>query len=124
MANSFKIPPRDQVGPDTPLRLDVAATLAYPDGSMTASGLRKEAKRKRLAIERVAGKDYTTLGAISEMRELCRQSANPHVSGSSPKNGTTPANSPTSRCGTSKTEITGKALAAARAMLMAPSQRS
>jgi hypothetical protein len=28
---------------DTPLRLAVAAVLAYPDGSMTASGLRREA---------------------------------------------------------------------------------
>jgi len=40
-------------------------------GSMTASGLRKEAGRGRLAIERVAGKDYVTLAAIGKMRELC-----------------------------------------------------
>jgi len=38
---------------------------------MTASGLRKEAGRGRLAIERVAGKDYTTLSAIAEMRKKC-----------------------------------------------------
>jgi hypothetical protein len=50
-----------QVGPDTPLRLEVAAALAYPDGSMTASGLRKEARKGRLIIERTTGKDYTTL---------------------------------------------------------------
>ena len=54
--------------PLDPLQLGVAARLAYPDGSMTASGLRKEAGRGRLAIERVAGKDYTTLSAIAEMR--------------------------------------------------------
>ena len=53
-----------EIGPETPLRLDVAAALAYPDGSMTASGLRREAGRGRLAIERIAGKDYTTLAAI------------------------------------------------------------
>ncbi len=58
-------PPRDllnmeAIRPDTPLRLDIAAALAYPDGSMTASGLRREAKRGRLVIERIAGKDYTT----------------------------------------------------------------
>jgi hypothetical protein len=56
---------------DAPLRLGIAARLAYPDGSMTASGLRKEAGRGRLAIERVAGKDYTTLSAIAEMRKKC-----------------------------------------------------
>jgi hypothetical protein len=39
---------------------------------MTASGLRKEAARGRLAIERIAGKDFTTLAAIANMRELCR----------------------------------------------------
>ena len=56
---------------DAPLQLGIAARLAYPDGSMTASGLRKEAGRGRLAIERVAGKDYTTLSAIAEMRKKC-----------------------------------------------------
>jgi hypothetical protein len=67
-----RVPALDQVKPDTPLRLDVAAALAFPDGSMGASGLRKEAGRGRLVIERVAGKDYTTLAAIERMRELCR----------------------------------------------------
>jgi hypothetical protein len=65
----------DAIRPDTPLRLDVAAALAYPDGSMTASGLRREAKRGRLVIERTAGKDYTTLEHINRMREQCRLGA-------------------------------------------------
>jgi hypothetical protein len=64
------LPPRDDIKPDSPLRLDVAAALAYPDGSMTASGLRREAARGRLVIERTAGKDYTTLADIERMREL------------------------------------------------------
>jgi len=81
-----KLPPRDQIADDTPLRLDVAAALAYPDDSMTASGLRREAARGRLAIERVAGKDYTTLAAIEEMRGLCRVPQKAPVSGSVPKN--------------------------------------
>jgi hypothetical protein len=34
----LSLPPRDGVKPDTPLRLTVAAALAFPDGSMTASG--------------------------------------------------------------------------------------
>jgi hypothetical protein len=66
------LPESAQIGPDTPLRLDVAARLAFPDGSMTGRGLRREANRGRLAIERVAGKDFTTLEAIREMRTRCR----------------------------------------------------
>jgi hypothetical protein len=58
----------------------VAAALAYPDGSMTASGLRKEAQKGHLILERTAGKYYTTLAAITRMRELCRQ--NPKIRGS------------------------------------------
>jgi hypothetical protein len=57
---------------DAPLRLATAASLAFPDGSMTAAGLRREAKRGRLVIERIAGKDFTTLANIDCMRELCR----------------------------------------------------
>ncbi|WP_249155454.1 excisionase [Bradyrhizobium japonicum] len=65
----------DQILPDAPLRLSVAAKLAFPDGSMTASGLRREAARGRLELERIAGKDYTTLDAIGRMRKLCRVQA-------------------------------------------------
>jgi hypothetical protein len=32
--------------PDTPLRLGIAAALAFPDGSMTAAGLRREGGRR------------------------------------------------------------------------------
>jgi len=61
-----------QISDDTPLRLEAAAAIAFPDGGMTANGLRRESKRGRLVIERVAGKDYTTLAHIKRMRELCR----------------------------------------------------
>jgi hypothetical protein len=57
---------------DAPLRLSIAASLAFPDGTMKASGLRREAARGRLVIERIAGKYYTTLKHIERMRELCR----------------------------------------------------
>jgi hypothetical protein len=60
------------VNPDAPLRLSDAAKLAFPMGGMTASGLRREAARGRLDIERIAGKDFTTLRAIEEMRQRCR----------------------------------------------------
>src|SRR5450759_956226 len=76
------LPSRESITADTPLRLSVAAALAYPDGSMTANGLRREANRGRLAIERTAGKDYTTLANINRMRELCRVEARVHDCGS------------------------------------------
>src|ERR1700722_18974041 len=68
-------PLRDEIRPDTPLRLHIAAALAFPDGSMTASGLRRESARGRLVVERIAGKDYTTLASVEGMRELCRVEA-------------------------------------------------
>ena len=49
---------------DTPLRLKVAAKIAFPDGSMTDSGLRSEIAKGRLAVERIAGRQYVTLNAI------------------------------------------------------------
>jgi hypothetical protein len=69
------LPSRESLEPNTPLRLSVAAALAFPDGSMTTSGLRKELARGRLIVERIAGKDYTTLANINLMRELCRVEA-------------------------------------------------
>src|SRR5580704_18409604 len=70
-----RLPPIEAIGRETPLRLSVAAALAFPDGSMTASGLRRERARGRLVVERIAGKDYTTLANIERMRELCRVAA-------------------------------------------------
>ncbi len=54
------------------LRLDVAAALAFPDGSISAGALRGESMKGTLAVERIAGKLYTPLKAIEEMRERCR----------------------------------------------------
>jgi hypothetical protein len=36
------LPPRNEITPDMPLRLTVAAALAFPGGPMSASGLRRE----------------------------------------------------------------------------------
>ena len=69
------VPARGEISLTTPLRLHIAAALAFPDGSMTASGLRRESARGRLVVERIAGKDYTTLANIARMRELCRVEA-------------------------------------------------
>jgi hypothetical protein len=42
------VPSCTEVGSETPLRLTVAAALAFPDGTLTASGLRREAARDPL----------------------------------------------------------------------------
>lgn len=72
---TLHIPPRDQVTDDTPLRLDVAAALAFPNGGITGASLRREAERGRLAVERISGKYFTTLRHIREMRDTCRAPA-------------------------------------------------
>jgi hypothetical protein len=103
------------IGGDTPLRLDVAAKLAFPDGSMTAAGLRKEAGRGRLIIERIARKDYTTLSAIARMRELCRLPPRVHGCGSEKPNAIEQRKSRTTRYGLSATEAIKRAHDAALA---------
>ncbi len=57
---------------DAPLRLADAIEIAFPRGGITVSGLRKEAAKGRLIIERIAGKDFVTLAAINAMRAECR----------------------------------------------------
>jgi hypothetical protein len=112
--NPGHMPARSEVADDTPLRLAVAAALAYPDGSMSASGLRREAARGRLVIERTAGKDYTTLAEIDRMRELCRQPPGDHAFCSDGPGGMPRGPSPTRPSGSLRTMAdTGKALAAA-----------
>jgi hypothetical protein len=95
-----------------PLRLDVVAALAFPDGSMTASGLRRECASGRLVIERIAGKDYTTLRAIGQMRELCRVENLGRASGCSPPTAAATA-IPSQRYGASRTVDTSTAQATA-----------
>jgi len=53
---------------DRPLRLVDAAAAR----GLTVSTLRTEAKRGRLVIWRVAGKDWTSLAEIDRMFERCR----------------------------------------------------
>lgn len=106
-------PQASPIEADTPLRLDVAAELGFPDGGMTAKGLRREASRGRLVIERVAGKDYTTLAHIQRMRELCRLAVKVQDSGSAPSGETAEAVSLTPASGSSATEATKRARDAA-----------
>jgi hypothetical protein len=98
------------VGDATPLRLDVAARLAFPDGSITGKSLRREAERGRLEIERIAGKDFTTLAAIQRMRDQCRVLPNRPASISASDMGASPSLS-------SSTGDARSALVAARSAL-------
>jgi hypothetical protein len=75
------IPDRTAVSDDDPLLLSVAAVLAFPDGSMTVTVLRRERDAGRLAVERIGNRDYTTLAAIREMREKCLLDRSRHGSG-------------------------------------------
>ena len=99
----FVMPANESVRADTPLRLSVAAALAFPDGSMTASGLRLECARGRLVVERIAGKQFTTLAHIEEMRRLCRVLPKELASTSEPNAAIRPETSPTTPPGSSVT---------------------
>jgi hypothetical protein len=101
------------IGNDTPLRLAAAAKLAFPDGGMTATGLRREAKRDRLVVYRIAGKDFTTLGNIKRMRELCRVKQARRDSTCDRNGGTSPASSLTLPPGLSLIAVAKSELAAA-----------
>ena len=61
-----------EIRPDTPIRLAEAALYAFPNGGMTAAGLRKERDRGHLKTYRVAGKEFTTPLDIERMLDLCR----------------------------------------------------
>ncbi|CDX22675.1 putative Excisionase [Mesorhizobium sp. ORS 3324] len=75
----------EQLDNNTPLRLNIAAQIAFPDGSIGAAGLRKERDAGRLQTELIAGKEYVTLAAIAKMRELCRGRRKGHAWSGAPK---------------------------------------
>ena len=106
------IPSPETITPDTPLRLDIAARLAFPAGGMTASGLRREASRGRLTIERIAGKLFTTLRHIENMREQCRDRQRDHAYGSNPSNEQRTESSSAAQHGSFATERASAARAA------------
>lgn len=47
------LPLRDAVKPNIPLRLSGAAAIAFPDGWMTASGLRRERRGEGRSLPRL-----------------------------------------------------------------------
>ena len=70
--SDFSIEPID---PYSPLRLGYAAKLAFPNGGLSESGLRREIAKGRLPYEKIAGKLYVTLNDIKEMRRRCHVQA-------------------------------------------------
>lgn len=101
------------------MRLDAAAQLAFPGGGMSARSLRREAMRGRLAVSRIAGKDFTTLAAIERMIELCRAAPSEPAYGSSPSVETPPDGSLKLPSGASATGPSSEVQAALNATLKA-----
>lgn len=69
------LPDRSEVADDTPLHLDTAARLAFPDGVVSGLALRNAASRGDLEYERLGGRIVTTLRWIREWRERNRRPA-------------------------------------------------
>ncbi|MPZ39786.1 MAG: excisionase [Rhizobiales bacterium] len=108
---------------DTPLRLEDAIKIAFPSGGMTVSGLRRERDRNRLIVEKIAGKEFTTLAHIERMRELCRVEAKVPGSNFERRDETRPEISRTKRPGVSATTIATSAQAALQ-MKLQPRSKS
>ncbi|MER9131928.1 excisionase [Mesorhizobium sp. M0768] len=108
----MKIP--DQFDETTPLRVEIAARIAFPDGSMSAAGLRKERDAGRLETELIAGKEYVSLMAIARMRELCRGLRKGHAWYGVTKAGKKMERAETKLDGLSAMEPASSALAAAK----------
>src|SRR5262249_54156504 len=110
----------DSIKPDTPLRLDDAARLAFPNGGMTANGLRKAATHGDLVHERLRGKIFVTLAAIEDWRARCRVQQKGQGSGSARKSATRTARSASARSGSSETDHARSARAALHKIAKAP----
>lgn len=54
------------------LRLDLAIKRHMPDSGITARTLQREARRGRLVVTRIAGKDFVTEAALQEFIDLCQ----------------------------------------------------
>ncbi|KAB7786007.1 hypothetical protein [Methylorubrum populi] len=67
MRRGVRIPDRSEITADTPLSLDVAARIAFPDGSMSGLALRNAATRGNLGHAKIGGRVYTTLADIESM---------------------------------------------------------
>lgn len=78
------LPDRSEIDDDTPLHLETAARLAFPDGVVSGLALRNAASRGDLEYERLGGRIVTTLRWIREWRERNRQPARPRREAAKP----------------------------------------
>jgi hypothetical protein len=111
-----------EITPDTPLRLADAAKIAFPMGGMTVAGLRRERNRNRLVVEKIAGKEFTTLAHIERMRELCRDEGRERDSSLKLPAETRAERSPTEQPGSSET-MAGMSAQAALQMKLQPRRK-
>jgi hypothetical protein len=94
--------------PDTSLRLADAARIAFPDGSVNVSTLRRLAANGLLTIHVIGRKHFTTLNDIERMKDKCHVQAKAHGSRSLKPKAAHP-------CGTSATASERSALGALKA---------
>src|SRR5215470_5918139 len=105
------------------LPLKEAAKLAFPHAPrLGESALRREHKKGRLAIYRIAGKDCTTLADIERMTELCRIQEKAPASTSSEQGEIATEGSSNVACGASEMDAAKSALDSARARVTALQQ--
>ena len=112
-----------EITPDTPLRLSVAAKLAFPDGSICTNSLRPEIAAGRLEAMKIAGKHYVTLRAIGEWVKLCRVVPKGRTLSSKTQNMTSGGEKSEIKLGLSETDKGKSALAAAQKTAQALSGR-
>ena len=83
MAKGTPKPPssldQSEITDDTPLRLETAARVAFPDGAVSANVLRSAASRGDLEHERLSGRVVVTLRWIREWRVRNRRPAQSRV---------------------------------------------
>src|SRR5436305_15109229 len=109
---SMTIRTRPQTTHYTPIRLAEAVKIAFPLGGMTVAGLRRERDCNRLVIEKIAGKEFTTLAHIERMREMCRDEARAQGSSLKPPAAARAERLPTRQRGSSETTDATSAQAA------------
>ena len=112
-----------EITPNTPLRLADAVKIGFPMGGMTIAGLRRERDRNRLVIEKIAGKEFTTLAHIERMRELCRDEAKEPDFSLNPPAETRAETSLTEQLGSSETTV-GMSAQAALQMRLRPRKKN
>jgi len=105
------------------IRLETAAKIAFPDGSVTVSSLRKQIKMGRLIAWLVGGKYLTSLNEIEGMLETCRVTPSRPDSGTVSQGGQNKAAVPKKASGSSFTTDANLARDAAKATARALKER-